>query len=320
MVAGQLYWLFGAWQYRDPEAMAPTPRRIRVAIYSGSAYVAFGVAIVVAAIWRGDGYARAWAFAIALWAGLALACLIIAVTRRSAARRDADRAARRAPWRHIVSGVDLAEATEAARLEGEEESPSEPSEAAYGLAYLSLGVNVAIMVIVSIVAISLTSPSYQAERRAQSSPTPLSPAERRQVDAIFNQIVDPTLPVASAAADGQVVVPALGYVPADVLTGRSQGSGQSDPSGTLSHASIALEYPGACTVRAVVVQESADTVTVGFAVDAPAAGTSPTPMCLPSALPRFWYPVRLGQPLGARHVVTPTGTPVFDASKQVTAR
>lgn len=317
MLAGQLYWAFGAWQYRNPEAMAPTPRRIRVAIYSGSAYLALGVAMVVAALWRGDANARAWAFAIALWAALASAVVIIVATRRWAERRDAERTARRAPWKHIVSGRDLEEATELAHAEAAEESPSEPSEAAYGLAYLSLGIHVAVMVIASIVAISLTSPTYLAERRAQYSPTPASPAERRSAQAILNQVIEPTLPVETAPAAGQVVVAPWSYVPTSVLRGRSLDRLGHDPSRLLAGSAIAVQYPS-CEVRAVIVSESAGSVRVGFAADAPPAG-SPSPGCLPGMVPTFWYPVSLSRPLGDRKVLAPTGTAVDDDTAYLTS-
>lgn len=271
--------------------------------------------MVVAALWQGEAYARAWAFAVALWTALALAVVIIAVTRRWAERRDAARATRRAPWKHIVSGRDLEEATELAHAEAAEESPSEPSEAAYGLAYLSLGIHVALMVIASIAAISLT---YLAERRAQYSPTPASSAERRAAQAILNQIVEPSLPVESAPAAGQVAIAPSSYVPSTVLAGRSQGPRQSDSSRLLAGSALAIPYPGSCTVRALIVAESAETVTLGFAVDAPAAG-SPTPSCPPSAVPAFWYPVALAGSLGDRKIVAPDGTPVVDASTFVTS-
>jgi small-conductance mechanosensitive channel len=159
---GEFYAAFGSWQYRDPDAMAPTPRRIRAARYSGAVWLALAIAIFVGAGWPGEQLAKVWAFAIVLWVGMAVALVLSIVLRGWERRRDARRAAARRPWKHILSGRDLEEATEAAQTAAMAESPSEPSEAGYASEYIVIGIHVAILLVISFLLVGAVTPSHHA--------------------------------------------------------------------------------------------------------------------------------------------------------------
>jgi hypothetical protein len=283
-----------AWQYRTPRAMAPTLRRARVARYSGSVYLVGGLGILVACAWPGETVAKAWAGSITVWAGMVVAVVVVVLARVVTSRRRA--------------GAPTA-------APDDEDSPSEPSEEAYGLAYL--GITIHAVAALAITAIVLGGLQPRVQPSADPWPTSADPSVTAAVDeatASFRAVHDEGVPVVAAAGADQTVVAPFEYVPISAETRSphdlwyaSHGTTSQDPSASLAHASVALAMPAfGCSAQGVLVQETDTDVVLGIVVAADDPGLA-TRCIGGTAVVTDFFLARLAAPIGARTVHDPAG-------------
>ncbi|MEO5534882.1 MAG: hypothetical protein ABIR17_07085 [Pseudolysinimonas sp.] len=275
-------WALSSWQFESPDDMEPSPRRWRV-VRAGAAVILVGlIAILVAAIWPGEGIDKANAALATIFIGDALLIawfIVMAVSRTQAQRRAIDDA---------------------------NPPPSEPSSLGYTFAYASVAVSACAVLVVGLIVAGAA--QQIADHRAANSPE----AHQAEIDSAMRTINHLQIPypiLDAVPATGGVVDP-MYYSPVSaenrsprVVWDQSTPSVDRPNDELLAGADLVIATYGlACDPIDIVVIETDTTVTVGVAV-AEEPDANGKLQCTTSGVASLdWFPIDLAAPLNGRNV------------------